>query len=264
MLINFFLILIILSLIFYINKKKIRKFLSKNNIKSYNIDDLDDSFVPQKKDTLLCPTDNSVVNFFCIPSNFNVVGMTSDFEAWILAVFSKKSKKIFEFGICSGKTSLILSMNSPDNAEIDTITLDEKSVEKLNLDSKDNKIAKRNIISESKYKKFMFSGTVYEKKINVIFQDSQLLDISQMKNKYDLIFIDGGHTYSCIKNDTEKSLEMIKEDGIILWHDFSIGKKSHYDVFKYLNELSFKIDIRHIKNTTLCYFKNKGRDGRVV
>ena len=52
--------------------------------------------------------------------------------------------------------------------------------------------------------------------------------MSSKQKKYDLIFIDGGHTYTCIKNDTdEKSLEMIKENGLILWHDFSIGKTSH-------------------------------------
>ena len=30
-----------------------------------------------------------------------------------------------------------------------------------------------------------------------------------IKNLMDLIFIDGGHNYSCIKNDTEKAFKMI-------------------------------------------------------
>ena len=101
----------------------------------------------------------------------------------------------------------------------------------------------------------MFTDTNYEKKINVIFRDSKLLDVSEMKNKYDLIFIDGGHTYSCIKNDTEKSFEMIKKGGYIFWHDFSIGKNSHKDVFRYLNEISKNHDIKNIKNTSLCFLK---------
>ena len=249
------LLIIILYLIYEKNKKKLRIILSRNNIKRCNIEDVDEVFLPLNKNNLLAPKSNVMVNFFCTPSNFNVVGMTSDYEAWILSVLAKKSTNIFEFGTCSGKTTLLFAMNSSENAKIDTITLDEVTANTLALNLNDNKIAQRNIISESKYSQFMFTGTNYEKKINVIFRDSKLLDVSKMKNKYDLIFIDGGHTYSCIKNDTEKSLEMIKKGGYIFWHDFSIGKNSHKDVFRYLNEISKNHDIKNIKNTSLCFLK---------
>lgn len=253
--INVALLLIIFFLIYLLNKKKLKNLLLHNKIKICKIENVDNAFLPLIKKNLLAPKDDAIINFFCIPSNFNVVGMTSDYEAWILGVLAKKSNRIFEFGTCSGKTTLIFSMNSPQHARIDTITLDEETARKLSSTNKDNKIAKRNIINESKYDEFMFSKTIYENKIKVIFQDSTQLDISNMKKKYDLIFIDGGHTYSCIKNDTEKSLEMIKENGIILWHDFSVGKRSHKDVFKYLNEISHDHQIRHIENTTLCYLR---------
>lgn len=249
------LLIIILYLIYEKNKKKLRIILSRNNIKRCNIEDVDEVFLPLNKNNLLAPKSNVMVNFFCTPSNFNVVGMTSDYEAWILSVLAKKSTNIFEFGTCSGKTTLLFAMNSSENAKIDTITLDEVTANTLALNLNDNKIAQRNIISESKYSQFMFTGTNYEKKINVIFKDSKLLDVSKMKNKYDLIFIDGGHTYSCIKNDTEKSLEMIKKGGYIFWHDFSIGKNSHKDVFRYLNEISKNHDIQNIENTSLCFLK---------
>jgi len=246
---------IIFYLIYEKNKKKLRIIFSRNNIKKCNIEDIDEVFLPLNKNDLLAPKQNVMVNFFCSPSNFNVVGMTSDYEAWILSVLAKKSRNIFEFGTCSGKTTLLFAMNSPENAKIDTITLDEVSAKSLALNLNDNKIAQRNIINESKYSQFMFTDTNYEKKINVIFRDSKLLDVSEMKNKYDLIFIDGGHTYSCIKNDTEKSFEMIKKGGYIFWHDFSIGKNSHKDVFRYLNEISKNHDIKNIKNTSLCFLK---------
>ena len=54
----------------------------------------------------------------------------------------------------------------------------------------------------------------------------------------DLIFIDGGHTYSVVKNDSEKSFDMLSSSGIILWHDYVPGKRSARDVVKYLNEIS--------------------------
>ena len=72
----------------------------------------------------------------------------------------------------------------------------------------------------------------------------------------DLIFIDGGHTYSIVKNDTEKAFNMLNSKGIILWHDYVPGKNSSKDVVRYINEISKVKDIQNIKNTSICYFKN--------
>ena len=73
----------------------------------------------------------------------------------------------------------------------------------------------------------------------------------------DLIFIDGGHTYSVVNNDTEKSFNMLGNNGIILWHDYVPGKKSSKDIVKYLGEISKNKQIFHIKNTSFCYFQNR-------
>ena len=42
--------------------------------------------------------------------------MTSDYEAWIISVLSKKSNNIFEFGTCSGKTTYLMALNSNKDA----------------------------------------------------------------------------------------------------------------------------------------------------
>ena len=101
---------------------------------------------------------------------------------------------------------------------------------------------------------FLLAGSL-KKKIKVIFQDSKKLDISNFKNKFDLIFIDGGHTYSCVKNDTEKSFEMVKNNGLIFWHDYNPMKRSASDVVKYLDEISDKHNIFHIKRTHMCFLR---------
>ena len=75
-------------------------------------------------------------------------------------------------------------------------------------------------------------------------------------NKFDLIFIDGGHTYSVVKNDTEKSFKMLNKNGIILWHDYVPGKESAKNVVNYLNEISKEKNILNIRNTSLCVFRN--------
>ena len=116
-------------------------------------------------------------------------------------------------------------------------------------------IAKKNAFEESIYEKFFFTGKPSESKIKVIFQDSKKFDVSNFRRQFDLIFIDGGHTYSCIKNDSEKALEMIKENGLIFWHDYILYKKSTSDVVKYLNELSTRYKICHIKRTQMCFLR---------
>ena len=106
------------------------------------------------------------------------------------------------------------------------------------------------------YEKFLFSGTDVENKINIIFEDSVNFDESKYLNKFDLIFIDGGHTYSVVKNDTEKSFKMLNKNGIILWHDYVPGKQSAKNVVNYLNEISKEKKILNIRNTSLCVFRN--------
>jgi len=182
--------------------------------------------------------------------------MTSDYEAWIIASLSKISKNIFEFGTCSGKTTYLMALNSHENSAITSITLDPDEVTTFIKKNKDNEVSFRNIKNESIYNHFLFSNTEVEKKINIIFQNSLEFDEQKFEKKIDLIFIDGGHTYSIVKNDTEKALKMLNTEGIILWHDYVPGKRSSKDVVKYINEISKNLTIKHIKNTSICFYKN--------
>ena len=183
--------------------------------------------------------------------------MTSDYEAWIISSLSKISKKIFEFGTCSGKTTYLMGLNSSNDAKIISITLNPDDLNNFKKKDTDNKVSFRNIVNESVYKKFLFSGEEVEKKIKIIFQNSINLEHYKFRNQMDLIFIDGGHTYSVVKSYSEKSFEMLNTNGIILWHDYVPGKKSAKDVVKYINEISKKKKIYKIKNTSLCFFINK-------
>jgi len=252
-----FLIILNFVLIFFLNKKKIKLFFSKSKIEEKNIIDLHTAFELKKiNENLFGPKKDVIINTFCITPGNNVVGMTSDYEAWIIATLSKFSKNIFEFGTCSGKTTYLMALNSPVNSKITTITLDPDEVNQLSKNNYDNSVSYRNIIKESIYKSFLFSGENIENKISVIFKNSLNFETAVYKNTMDLIFIDGGHTYSVIKNDTEKSFEMINSNGIILWHDYVLGKESAKDVVKYLNEISQTKKIYRIKNTSLCFYQN--------
>ena len=250
-------LIINILLILIINKKKIKGLVNKNKVQSVDLDKLNEIFINSKIDeNLYGPQDEVIVKNFCIPSNNKIVGMTSNYEAWIISCLSKISNKIFEFGTCSGKTTYLMALNSPEDSEIISVTLKPENLGNIEKNNQDNKISYRNIINESIYKNFLFTGSKFENKIKVIFQNSLDFDETQYTNFFDLIFIDGGHTYSVVKSDTQKAFKMINKNGIILWHDYVPGKTSSKDVVKLINEISKKNRIFTIKDTSLCYFKN--------
>jgi len=257
-LIIFFLLILNFLLLYLLNKKKIKKFFNKTKVKEIDITDAHEIFhLKEISKNLKGPKEDVIIKSFSITPSNNIVGMTSDYEAWIISSLSKISKKIFEFGTCSGKTTYLMSLNSSVDTEIISITLNPDDLNNVKKKGKDNKVSFRNIIQESIYEKFLFSDEEVEKKIKIIFQNSLNLEHDKYKNKMDLIFIDGGHTYSVVKSDSEKSFEMLNENGTILWHDYVPGKRSARDVVKYINEISKQKKIYKIKNTSLCIFMNK-------
>ena len=247
-------ILLNFILIYFLKRKEIKKIIFKKKIKEVNITEIDEFFKPNQIKEFLFPSKNYVTKFFFVPSELNIVGMTSDLEGWILSMLAKNSKMIFEFGTCSGKTTYLLALNSGQEAKIYTLTLEHN--ENIEYLKNESKVAHKNIKKESIYKNFIFSNTEEEKKINVIFCNSLNFDIQNYKSKFDLIFIDGGHTRSILKNDTEKAFQMIAKGGFIFWHDYVAGKKSSKDVFNYLNEISKEKNLYNIKNTSLVYYKH--------
>ena len=255
----FIIILLFLNFFFLylINKKKIKNFFYSSKIKKIDITEVHEIFKLNKiSNNLSGPKKEVIIKSFSISADNNIVGMTSDYEAWIIASLSKISKNIFEFGTCSGKTTYLMALNSHENSAITSITLDPDEVTTFIKKNKDNEVSFRNIKNESIYNHFLFSNTEVEKKINIIFQNSLEFDEQKFEKKIDLIFIDGGHTYSIVKNDTEKALKMLNTEGIILWHDYVPGKRSSKDVVKYINEISKNLTIKHIKNTSICFYKN--------
>ena len=244
-------------LIYLLNKKKIRKFFLQSKIKKVDISSVNKIFELNKiSNNLSGPKKETIIKSFSISPKNNIVGMTSDYEAWIISSLSKISKNIFEFGTCSGKTTYLMALNSDKDTKITSLTLKPTSINSIKKNEEDNKVSFRNIKNESVYERFLFSGTDVEKKIKIIFQNSLDFNEKKLEKKMDLIFIDGGHTYTVVKNDTEKSFNMLSNKGIILWHDYAPGKRSSKDIIKYLGEISKTKKIFHIENTSICYFQN--------
>ncbi len=64
--------------------------------------------------------------------------------------------------------------------------------------------------------------------------NTETFDFNKLNRKYDLIFIDGDHSYEMVKNDTEKVFRhLVHENSIVVWHDYAYSpQKIRYEVFR--------------------------------
>jgi hypothetical protein len=61
---------------------------------------------------------------------------------------------------------------------------------------------------------------IFKKPGRYIQADSSRINFDEL-GKFDLIFIDGDHSYKSIKNDTINAFKLLKDDdSIIVWHDY--------------------------------------------
>ncbi len=134
----------------------------------------------------------------------------------------KPNSDILEIGTFKGQTSIFIAKLRKD---INIITIDnhEGIPEEGFYSSKDevdSSIKRNNLSSQIKHKEISSQEFLPEK-------------------KFDLIFIDGDHSYEGVKFDFEKFKHYLKEDGTIIIHDC----KYIPGVTKFCSELNIKNQI---------------------
>ena len=83
-----------------------------------------------------------------------------------------------------------------------------------------------------------------------------LNDASDLKPEifqpYNMVFIDGDHSYEAVKRDTEIVMEGIAGRGLVLWHDYGWS-----GVLKLIDERNLKDEksetICHVTGTSICF-----------
>lgn len=116
----------------------------------------------------------------------------------------------FEIGTWRGESVV----NVAENAEI-CYTLNLAKTEMLSL-GLDEKYAD-------------LHGFFSKEKKNIIHLEGNSLnyDFKGLKQKFDVIFIDGAHDYKHVKNDTEKIFKhLIHEKSIVVWHDYAYNPET--------------------------------------
>lgn len=181
---------------------------------------------------------------------------TSDVEAWVLAVMSRRAKDMFEFGTCTGHTTYLWARNSAPDARVTTLTLAPDQIATYQADGSDAPQSFAHAKEASVYTRFRYTGTDVEGKVTQLYGDSKAFDETPYEQRFDLIFVDGSHALSYVKSDTAKALRMVKPGGLILWHDYTPLKgRGTIGVFNHLNELSARMPLVHLARTTLVAYR---------
>lgn len=188
---------------------------------------------------------------------YRVPGGVSDLETWVLGSLAKDAQAIFEFGTATGKTTYLLARNAPDDATVTTLTLGPEQLSQYQGEASDDPAAEKAAAEESRFEAFYYSGTEVEPKITQLFGDSKSFDAAPYAGQCDLVFVDGSHAYSYVKNDTEKALAMTRPGGVILWHDYR-GPRRTKGVYQALNERKDELGLVRLKGTSLVAYRKPG------
>lgn len=151
-------------------------------------------------------------------------------ELLALAIMAKitNAHRIYEIGTYDGRSALSMACNQADSGRLYTLNLPEDY-----LSSNPHLSQSVDIQLSQKVKSGeRYINQVEKEKIVQWYGDSQEFDASSQA-PYQIIFIDGGHSFDIVRHDTEQAFQFIdKRNGFICWHD-----ATRYGVGKYLPQL---------------------------
>jgi predicted O-methyltransferase YrrM len=149
-----------------------------------------------------------------------------------------KPKIVMEIGTASGGTLFLLSRLSAINSTIISVSLPVNPyIEGINY----------------KPKIFFKSFALNNQEMKIIKADSHKEETyNQVReilsgNKIDMLFIDGDHTYKGVKQDFQRYAPLVKENGIIAFHDIvEVPNEEYVEVNKFWNEVKHYYEYKEI------------------
>ncbi len=142
----------------------------------------------------------------------------------------KGARRAFEFGTYMGRTTYHLAKTSPE-MEVTTLSISPD----------------KDPLFGPFLGKF-FKGRPEAARIKLLLQDSRDFDPAPYKGMFDVVFVDGDHSYELVKNDTLKAFQLLKKGGVILWHDYAPKSPGLVQFFK---EFTQERPLFRIKHTCL-------------
>lgn len=96
-------------------------------------------------------------------------------------------------------------------------------------------------------------------KIEHLFGNTLNYPFEKLNQKFDVIFIDGNHTFPYVKNDTEKVFKhLIHEKSIVIWHDYAYEPEQYRpEVLAGIMEgipQNLRENVYHVSNTMCAIY----------
>jgi hypothetical protein len=163
------------------------------------------------------------------------------------------ARRVFEFGTFLGGNTFNMALNTPDDANIFTLDLDEQYAARASQQLEDIPLTKLHLASKSSLD---FAGSSVAGKVRPLTGDSTTFDFRPWKGSVDFSFIDGGHDLTTAKSDTENAFEMTvsEKPSCIMWHDYR--NNDYPELTRYLEDIAKESEIFHIEDTMLCIWFN--------
>jgi predicted O-methyltransferase YrrM len=160
-------------------------------------------------------------------SDFFVNGTQSVEGLRVLVAISKTlgAHRVFEIGTFTGLTALTLAANLPQLI-VHTLDLPAASSPALEVEKNDR------LYIPSQPRRRVFEGRPEAARIIQHEGDSGKFDFLALGRKFDLVYVDGAHSYDYVANDTRAAFNMVADGGAIVWDDYQPGWPG---VVRYLN-----------------------------
>jgi predicted O-methyltransferase YrrM len=180
-----------------------------------------------------------------LPGHHTGGGMTiSDLVILARATKSLRPLVIFELGTYDGLTTALFALNSHPDTRIFTLDLPPDTNANVALASDKSLVATRHLGCIPK--------ALGINRYTQLLCDSLSFDPSPFRNLVDLALIDAAHDLEHVRNDTTKVASMMRNEGIVFWHDYG-GRGTFAPLTHYLESLGKRSALYRVAETNLAW-----------
>jgi predicted O-methyltransferase YrrM len=163
-------------------------------------------------------------------------------------VAARRPRKVLEIGSFKGLTTLNIAMNAPE-AEIHTLDLPQ-GFNPADTTFENNDV---NIIRERGL--YYYEEREEASRVHQHYGDTATFDYDRIGRGVDLCLIDAAHSYEYVRNDTAKTLPLMTEGSLMIWHDygrndFLAEPEDAWGVTRFLHEIA-SAGVKIIQGTSL-------------
>lgn len=163
-------------------------------------------------------------------------------------VAARRPSKVFEIGSFRGLTTLNIAMNAPE-AEIHTLDLPP------NFDPACTQFANRDARIIKARGSYYYEGREEAARVHQHYGDTATFNYEEIGGGVNFCLIDAAHSYEYVRNDTVRSLPLMANDSLMLWHDygrndFMADPEHAWGVTRFLHEIA-SAGVKIVQGTSL-------------